>query len=462
MPLTKTQKYVAVSLSAVITFIASFMILKMYNQNVYIAFLPMIIVGLSGISSILQHKDNDSENYETESSGCNQTINITQNCADKNPKPAPVPTPVPIPVPFNLSDSIKKWIVSVDSKLTAECQNCILENALKMWKEDTLRKVSIMDSESQKKVLNGLLAFDCSKQCVIPQSGLNKGAVDTWIRSTIKGASNDCVECIVDAIMKLWSPDDYKKVLSKTLEEQMKIIEGVFALHCEKCKQNTDKLNSDMVEKWLTTLLVGAKPECYKCAVETIVKLWQQKDFTKVKLMEKKSQVQIVQALLELNCEKSCVIIPSGLNPKDVESWLLKISPLEFKSKDCLNCAVSSIVKLWTPENMKNVMSKSRLEASKIIQGVVAMNCKTQCVYGLLDRERVSAWFKEKLSGQNVNCLNCVVDTALKEWKTNDLFSQKVLSLSPKDQSKLARTFADYNCSHTCNVEQYDSCMLDV
>jgi hypothetical protein len=460
MPLTKTQKYIAVSLSVIITFIASFMILKMYNQNVYIAFLPTILVGVSGIGSILQHKDNDSENYEVESSGCNQTINITQNCADKNPSPKPKPTPVP--PPSNLSDKIKKWIMSLNSKLTSECQSCILENALKMWKEDTLSKVLDMDNESQNKVLNGLLAFDCSKQCVIPQTGLNKSAVDTWARSTLKGVSNDCVECVVDSAMKLWSPDDYKKVLSKTPEEQMKIAEGVLALHCEKCKQNPNKLDPNMVKSWLSSLLVGAKPDCYNCAVETIVKLWEQKDFIKVKSMEKKSQVQVVQALLGLNCEKSCVVVPSGLNPRDVEAWLLKTSPLEFQSKDCLNCTVASIVKLWTPENMKTVMGKSRLDASKIIQGVVAMNCKTQCLNSPLSRARVVDWFKEKLPGQNINCLNCVVDKAVEEWKTNTLFVEKVLSLSPKDQSKLARTFADYNCSHICNVEPFDSCHLDV
>jgi len=456
MPLTKTQKYVAVSLSVVITFIASFMILKMYNQNVYIAFLPTIIVGLSGISSILQHKDNDNENYENESS-CNQTINIVQNCADKKP------IPKPSPVPSNLSDKMKKWIMSIDTKLTVECQSCILENALKMWKEDTLNKVLNMDKDSQNKILNGLLIFDCSKQCVIPQTGLNKSAVDTWVRSTLKGSSNDCIECVTDAIIKLWSPDDYKKVLSKTPQEQMKIAEGVLALHCENCKQNPSKLDPDMVKSWLTSLLVGAKPECYNCAVETIVKLWEQKDFIKVKSMEKKSQVQVVQALLGLNCEKDCVIVPSGLNTKVVESWLLKTSPLEFQSKDCLDCTVSSIVKLWTPETMKNVLSKTSVDISKIIQGIIAMNCKTKCMDNqLLSRERVLQWFKEKLPQQNINCLNCVVDKAVEEWKTNNLFTQKVLSLSPKDQSKLARTFADYNCSHICNVEQYDNCMLDV
>lgn len=432
------------------------MLLKMYNQNVYIAFLPTIIVGLSGISSILQHKDNDNENYENDSS-CNQTINIVQNCVDKKP------IPKPSPVPSNLSDKIRKWIMSIDTKLTLECQNCILENALKIWKEDTLNKVLNMDKDSQNKILNGLLAFDCSKQCVIPQTGLNKSAIDTWTRSMLKNESNDCVNCVVDSVMKLWSPDDYKKVLSKTPEEQMKIAEGVFALHCEKCKQNSDKLNPDMVKSWLTSLLVGAKPECYNCAVETILKLWQQKDFVKVKLMEKKSQVQIVQALLGLNCEKDCVIVPSGLNAKVVESWLLKTSPKEFQSKDCLDCTVTSIVKLWTPETMKNVLSKTSVDISKIIQGIIAMNCKTKCMDNqLLSRERVLQWFKEKLPQQNINCLNCVVDKALEEWKTNNLFTQKVLSLSPKDQSKLARTFADYNCSHICNVEQYDNCMLDV
>ena len=76
MGLSKSQRYIAVSLATVVVFACCAMILKMYEQNIYIAIIPAVLVLMAGISS----GSNDKEKFEEEQQGCNQTINIIQNC----------------------------------------------------------------------------------------------------------------------------------------------------------------------------------------------------------------------------------------------------------------------------------------------------------------------------------------------------------------------------------------------
>jgi hypothetical protein len=443
MGLSKSQRYIAVSLATVVVFACCAMILKMYEENIYIAIIPSVLVLMAGISS----GSNDKEKFEEEQQGCNQTINIIQNC-DPSKKQIQLQP-----------DSIKKWIEALDPKLTSECQECIIKNALKLWEPSTLLKVSHMAVDEQKRILSGLLAFDCTKQCVIPKAGLNKTDVLMWMRKVLPTISMDCEKCLIDAIMKLWSVDDFKKALSKPEKEQIHIAEGLIALHCEKC-EIISHLQPDVIRKWISSLLAGTKKDCLECAVDVIVKMWDLKEFAKVNGMSKKSQVQIVHALVGLNCEKACVEIPSGLNPKDVLNWMIKNDPLPFsQDSTCRQCVLGEILRLWTPEMMKKVNAKSPLDIKKIIQGVGSLNCQTSCGQGILTKQMLSGWFKELLPKEkNINCLDCVISKALDEWKTGLYFKTKVLALPTKEQAKMARAFADFNCPHVCNLEPFEEC----
>ena len=108
---------------------------------------------------------------------------------------------------------------------------------------------------------------------------------------------------------------------------------------------------------------------------------------------------------------------------------------------------------------MKKVNAKSPLDIKKIIQGVGSLNCQTTCGQGILTKQMLSGWFKELLPKEkNINCLDCVISKALDEWKTGLYFKTKVLALPTKEQAKMARAFADFNCPHVCNLEPFEEC----
>lgn len=442
MKLDRNQRYAVVIGSSVAIGILSIVVLKGLKANVWWAILPFAVSLVTGIVIVSRQKK---ENFEADDSGCNQTINITQNC-----KSGPSP---PAPPAALTAASIKKWIVSLNPSLTSDCQNCIIAAALKLWNSKTLTDVVNMAPEKQQSILKALLAFDCTKQCVIPPSGLDETAVEKWLKSLIPNLAEDCSSCVVDAIMKMWSPLEFTRVEAKMRIEQLKIVQAIFALHCETCEP-PEKLNSAEVQKWLSGILTGASSECYTCAVNTIVKMWSPAVWAKVKAMDVKSRTQVVQALIDINCMKECVEIPSSLDQGQVQKWLAGV--LVGETALCSTCIVATIMKLWTPKLFQSAQAKSKLEQSRIVQGIVALNCKNPCVQNALQKQQVVAWVKQALPKVSAACVECIADKAFSMWTKEDF--NDLLSKPTKEQAKLAKMLGDFNCPHVCNIPPLEEC----
>src|SRR3990167_930037 len=153
--LSKKSKYILLIVVSILVAILAWFLSKKHKHQMPITLGAVALVLIIGVLSIRRSEDKEKYDGGAEhrpmensdpSSGCNQTINITQNCG----KPSPIP---PVPTP-DLKEKILDWIKAVDSKLTVECQACVLENALKLWNMDTLNKTKGMDANSQKLVLN--------------------------------------------------------------------------------------------------------------------------------------------------------------------------------------------------------------------------------------------------------------------------------------------------------------------
>jgi len=308
-----------------------------------------------------------------------------------------------------------------------------------------LHKVQSKAMEDQKKILDALLAFDCQKQCVVAPAGLTKKEVMAWVGSVYLGLPTNCYNCVVEAIMKMWGPDELAKAKAKAKHDQTKIVRGILAFDCAHC--DVVKLNAGDVQKWLNSVLVGAKKDCTKCLVAAAVKNWSLGDFNKVKGMSKKSQRQVVQAMLALNCVKECVEVPSGLDAHEVHMWLNHL--LAGAMPDCYKCLADNIMKLWTKDSFKKVQAKSKGDQVKIVQGLVAFHCKGDCMPPApLTPGEVSAWLKKMLPQASAKCLNCAVEHALKLWDSKVFAGVK--AKSPKEQKALAQGMAVLNCPHAC------------
>lgn len=437
--LSKEKKYIITIVICIVTSTIVFIMLRNNNHSilhsVLISLIPFIIIGLMGLKWVSIKK----ENFDNE-----QTINIIQNCGNA-PQPSPQPTP-PQPGPIS-KDMLEKWVNSVDPQLTSTCKNCIIESALKMWSSQTLSQVQAMPIDKQKTILNALLAFDCNKQCVIPPSGLNPAAIDQWLRVLNPNLSANCHHCVVDIILKQWTEAAFKIVLENSKSDQLKIVESLLALNCPNCDL-PNKLKEADVQKWVGGLLSGAKPNCYACIVDMIVKMWSTTDLARIKNMDKKSQLNVLQALLALSCNKECVEVPSGLTPQEVSNWLSTV--LTGENINCQKCLVSSIVKLWSPAVFQSIKVKSKIEQDKILQGIIAMNCKNSCLVGNLQKEQVENWVQRILPNANVGCSACIVEQVLRSYD-KDTFHNLLLQPSA-DQNKVANLISNFNCPHVCNL----------
>ena len=449
----KGTKYAVMAAVAIVVGFISFFLIKSnklsIEQSALWALAPVLIVVVIGIAAIeKKHK----EHYDDDV-GCNQTVNIYQNCRGPNPSPPP-------DGPVNKSD-IVKWLISVDPQLTSTCQDCIANNAVKMWKQADLTNVKNMSKKKKKVVLNALLVIDCNKQCIIPPSGLDRSKVQIWVSMVGKELSVQCQTCVVDSIMKLWSPSDFVKAQLGMKEEQAKLLQGVLAFNCSKCDVN--KLNPADVQKWINTILTGAKPDCYTCVVNTAVNLWNVEDFAKIEMMDKKSQVQVVQALIALNCEKDCVSVPSGLTVREAQEWLVTI--LVGESPTCDNCIVQAIVKNWSRSILDTVKSKPKDDQLKIVQVLLALNCDRVChpSSNKLTKEDIQKWLVTMMPDVTQKCSDCIVNSAFSTWSssmpTKEAFRTELLSKKCSDQVKIAKSIGAFNCPPgTCNTSPLNPC----
>ena len=386
-------------------------------------------------------------------SGCTQNINIVQNCAKPRPSPGPGPTPQP-----QLSkQDVVNWIKSVNPSLTSQCEDCVVDTVMKLWKMSDLMMVKAKSLADQKNILDALVAFDCQKQCVVTPAGLDEKQVRMWVGSVYLGLSANCYDCIVKAIMKMWSPAEFAQVQTKSKHDQTLVVRGLLAFDCANC--DVIKISPTDVRNWLSTVLTGANAQCYQCLVDSAVKNWTPGDFSKVKAMNKKSQQQVVQALLALNCVKECVQVPSGLQAQEVHMWLNGL--LAGANANCYNCLVNNIIKVWTQSVFNQVKMKTKDDQVKIIQGMIAFACYEDCMPPApLSPADVSAWVKQMLSQASVKCLSCVVSHIIKLWDSK-VFAD-VKSKSPKEQMELAQGIVALNCAEDCGSSDCPGCKTTV
>lgn len=435
---------IVVGVALLLTVVSSLLLKK--GRKVWSLAVLLLVLIVGSIVIAVEHS-NDKENFDVQSSGCNQTINIMQNCKDPSPGPDNKPW---LPVKPLLSKSaVEKWVSNMDPSLTKQCKTCIVTSAMRLWTDETLRQVALKPMDQQQQILKALLLFDCDKQCVIPTNALDKKAVTKWL-ITVFGQQIDenCFECVVDAIMKLWTRDDFQKAIMKPIDQQRNIVDALWLVHCANCQNDTDKLTSKMVQNWLEKVLPKSAGNCTKCVLDTILRLWSLKDFKKVQKMDKKSQQQMAEALVTLDCNSECINVPTGLNAQAVGKWLDSIMTGENSS--CRSCVIDAILHLWSPTLLAKVQGKSKLEQSTIAHGVLMLNCHDQCSMAKLSRAEVENWVKQAVPKAPLACQGCITAKAMQMWDREEF--NKVKGLSAVDQAKMATLFADFNCPHLCDL----------
>lgn len=461
MTLKKDQKYAISVVLAFLVGLISMFLLKNYGYNMttkramaisLIPFALFLVIGLMWAKKEYKNKEkfmSDSGIDQT------QTINIIQNCGS-NPQPSPVPpTPVP-PTPQPLSkDVILKWIKSVNSKLTNTCNDCIVNSVIKLWNVDTLNKVMKDPMEQQETILNAILAFDCNSQCVIPASKLNPAQVDQWLHTVDESLSPACHQCVMKVILKMWSLDQYVKVLKLDKEKQLNIIQGIIAFNCASCNTPSN-LTPQEVQQWMASLISGASQDCYECALSNIMRMWSTIDFAKVKAMNKESQIQILKSLMALNCSKDCIVVPSGLTSSEVKKWVDDLL-LNGELTNCVDsCIVPAIVKLWTPQMLADVQIKPRIEQQKVLQGIISMNCGNACFGGALSQGEVAYIVSLVLPEANNECVKCISSEVMNSMSSIE-FNQ-LLSKPVSEQMKVFRSLASYKCPGACVLSPAQEC----
>lgn len=450
----KDSMYALVAILTIVIGLVGYLIGRRYSYNLVWSMIPAVLFFVIGTIIVSRKKGDDSENY----TGCN-VVNVYQNGCGPTP-PGPTP-PEPNNNPVNLAE-VSKWISSLDSKLTKECQTCIISNAVKLWKEGDLEKVKNMPKDKQQDILKAMLVFDCANQCVIPPSGLDETQVAEWVSGVVANHYlPQCKACVINAILKTWTPADFVKARSKMKIEQSKIIQGVLALNCGDCE--TNKLDPVDVSNWLGQFLgKNARPDCYDCLGNTILNMWTPQIFAKVKAMSQQSQKQIVNALSEMDCKDHCTVIPSSLTKQAVLNWLSSV--LSGEQMACMNCIVDVAVKNWTPALLAQVKTKPKEEQIKIVEAMIAMNCSDNCqtTQRPLALQDISSWLKTILPELDAKCSSCASSSAYNMWKesmpTNQDFHNDVLTKSCDDQIKIARLVADYNCPDVCSISPLASC----
>jgi hypothetical protein len=442
-------------ISALLVSLASYLFFKKYKINIYYSILPFAFILLLSISLSTDKKYDNSENYkgmnaeDRNISGCNQTINIIQNCDDNKPKP-----PSPPSSQLNKMELLN-WIESINNKLTVECKNCIVNSAMKLWNMDSFEKIKNMNRDEQTKVLYAVLSFDCDSLCSIKPENLNKNEVISWVRSVNPGLPEKCLDCVVLQIVRMWNVSMFQKVKNMAKNEQSNIVEGLLAMNCQNCRIN-NRVDENSVRKWLNGLL-KQDSECIDCLVDKIVSLWDLSEYFKVVNMNIESQKQIVNAIMMLSCSKDCVVIPNKLTENEVRMWVRSI--LTDESDLCLYCIVKNIMNMWNYEMFKSVQRKSIQDQFKIIHGLIILNC-SECITDSLTKNQVLSWLKTLAPSEyKLNCLDCIASAGVRMWTKRDF--SNLLSKPTSDQIKVLKNLADYNCPHPCPNVPIEYCNYD-
>lgn len=357
-------------------------------------------------------------------------------------------------MPPNMVLEIQSWLNKMAPNLTPSCKKCVVQNASKLWKQDTFKEVLAKSVMEQQNIIKGLLVLNCEKDCVIKPDGISIKDVDDWLKN-FPELSQDCKDCVARTAVVNWDIAMFNSVKSKPVTDQQNIITALILLNCDKCK-NGDSLDLNQVKKWMNGILQGQTVECSECVLNVISKMWNSNDFKKIKAMDLKSQTQILQTLIFMNCEKICVEIPTKLDPQKVMKFIESI--LVGTNVDCNTCLVDTIMKNWTPDSFNKVQKMSNADKIKILNGLISMNCLQVCTAPKpaptpvpntrISREQVVDWVDSVGVGENTNCKNCVVDSVMKVWDQNML--NNIRARSREDQIEVFKGLLATNCMSAC------------
>lgn len=370
-------------------------------------------------------------------------IIINNNCGGSNSNPMPGPKPVPVSPALDHT-KLMAWISSMEKNLTMSCLNCVVSQAVKLWDNDALQKVLNMPSAHQRAIFNAMLATDCNSDCIVKPNQLGFPEVRNWVNRIIKNQlPSNCVDCIATAIVKTWSPKEFQTTLSKQEKDQESILHSVWLANCKGC--NAPVVDKDVVN-WVNSMMTGASLECASCVIKNIHTLWDEDQFMKVKSMDKKSQLQILKALVALDCNKECVSIPTKLDPSVISSWVASI--LKADNNNCKSCVVESIMRLWTPASFAKVQQMHPADQEKVLQGILSFNCESKCVRpSKLSPMEVSDWLKNFYKASE--CTSCIGQYIVSNWDSD--YFRKIKSMDSKDQLSTIHKIASSSCPHVCN-----------
>lgn len=275
------------------------------------------------------------------------------------------------------SAQVDQWLHELDPSLSASCHQCVMKLILKSWSLEQYANMLKLDKDKQLNVIQGILAFSCA-DCNTP-SNLTPQEVQQWMASLISGASQECYECALSAIMKMWSSIDFAKVKALSKENQIQTLKALMALDCSKdCISIPSGLNENDVKNWLDDILInGELANCVdSCIVPAIMKSWSPEMFADVKIKPRIEQQKILQALISLNCGNACF---GGALSKGEVAYIVSLVLPEAKS-DCVDCIASEVMNSMSSIEFNNLLAKPVAEQMKVFRALASYKCPGLCV----------------------------------------------------------------------------------
>jgi len=205
-------------------------------------------------------------------------------------------------------------------------------------------------------------------------------------------------------------------------------------------------VNKKDILNWIDSVNSKLTNECKNCILSSALKLWDYSSFENVSKMSKDEQSKVLYALLSFDCQKVCSIGPDMLNKKEVMMWVAKAYP--GLNANCMECVITQILRLWNNEVFENAKNMKLAQQKNIIEGLLAMDCKGCKVNTGVDPNSVKKWLNSLSFGEDIDCMNCVVDKIVNLWDLSDYM--KVVNLSNESQKQIVSSIMLLSCGKDC------------
>lgn len=206
-------------------------------------------------------------------------------------------------------EDVEDWLSTVLTGTKPDCYNCVVDNIMKLWSMDNFHQAQKMSKDSQRQLIESLIDIHCISSCINVPTGLNKQKVIQWVTTNMTGANQSCYSCVIEHIMKLWTPAMFSKVTSKPHLEQNKILQGIIALNCYHDCVNS-ALTKDDIIRWVKQVLPKSVASCQRCIVEQGEKMWTKKEFVHLQSLPHEDQVKTAMLVADYNCPHVCKLEP--------------------------------------------------------------------------------------------------------------------------------------------------------